>query len=73
MIDGVEYAGQTMVVVMGISEDHTKRILGMRQGQPRTRRSARRCRRAANAATLCYLQHCVEARITAVEARLYAK
>jgi transposase-like protein len=32
MIDGVEYAGETMVVAMGISEDGTKRILGLRQG-----------------------------------------
>jgi putative transposase len=32
MIDGVEYAGETMVVVMGITEDGTKRILGLRQG-----------------------------------------
>jgi transposase-like protein len=32
MIDGVEYAGETMVVVMGITEDGTKRMLGLRQG-----------------------------------------
>jgi putative transposase len=32
MIDGVEYAGQTMIVAMGITEDGTKRILGLRQG-----------------------------------------
>ncbi len=32
MIDGVEYAGETIVVVMGITEDGTKRILGLRQG-----------------------------------------
>ena len=32
MIDGVEYAGQTMVVAMGITEDGTKQILGLRQG-----------------------------------------
>jgi len=32
MIDGVEYAGETMVVAMGITEDGTKRILGLRQG-----------------------------------------
>ena len=32
MIDGVEYAGQTMVVALGITEDGSKRILGLRQG-----------------------------------------
>jgi putative transposase len=32
MIDGVEYAGETMVVAIGISEDGAKRILGLRQG-----------------------------------------
>jgi transposase-like protein len=32
MIDGVEYAGETMVVALGIMEDGTKRILGLRQG-----------------------------------------
>jgi putative transposase len=32
MIDGVEYAGETMVVVMGITDDGTKRLLGLRQG-----------------------------------------
>jgi transposase-like protein len=32
MIDGVEYAGETMVVALGISEDGTKRVLGLRQG-----------------------------------------
>ena len=32
MIDGVEYAGETMVVAMGITQDGTKRILGLRQG-----------------------------------------
>jgi transposase-like protein len=32
MIDGVEYAGATMVVVLGIIEDGTKRVLGLRQG-----------------------------------------
>jgi transposase-like protein len=32
MIDGVEYAGETMVVTLGIAEDGTKRILGLRQG-----------------------------------------
>ena len=32
MIDGVEYAGATMVVALGITEDGTKRILGLRQG-----------------------------------------
>jgi putative transposase len=32
MIDGVEYAGQTMVVALGIAEDGSKRILGLRQG-----------------------------------------
>jgi putative transposase len=31
MIDGAEYAGETMVVAMGITEDGTKRILGLRQ------------------------------------------
>ena len=33
MIDSVEYAGETMVVAMGITEDGTKRILGLRQGE----------------------------------------
>ena len=32
MIDGVEYAGATMVVAMGITEDGAERILGLRQG-----------------------------------------
>ena len=32
MIDGVEYAEETMVVAMGITEDGTKRVLGLRQG-----------------------------------------
>ncbi len=32
MIDGVEYAGAAMIVAMGIAEDGTKRILGLRQG-----------------------------------------
>jgi transposase-like protein len=32
MIDGVEYAGQTMIVALGITEDGTKRVLGLRQG-----------------------------------------
>ena len=32
MIDGVEYAGETMVVAMGTTEDGTKRILDLRQG-----------------------------------------
>jgi len=32
MIDGVEYAGATLVVAMGIAEDGSKRILGLRQG-----------------------------------------
>jgi transposase-like protein len=32
MIDGVQYAGETLVVVLGITEDGTKRVLGLRQG-----------------------------------------
>ncbi len=32
MIDGVEYAGEMMVVALGITEDGTKRVLGLRQG-----------------------------------------
>jgi transposase-like protein len=32
MIDGVEYAGETIVVALGITEDGTKRVLGLRQG-----------------------------------------
>jgi transposase-like protein len=32
MIDGVEYAGETIVVALGIAEDGTKRVLGLRQG-----------------------------------------
>jgi len=32
MIDGVEYAGETMIVALGITADVTKRILGLRQG-----------------------------------------
>ena len=31
MIEGVEYAGETMVVAMGITEDGTKHILGLRK------------------------------------------
>jgi transposase-like protein len=32
LIDGVEYAGETLVVAMGIAEGGTKRVLGLRQG-----------------------------------------
>jgi putative transposase len=32
MIDGVEYAGATLIVAMGIAEDGTERILGLRLG-----------------------------------------
>jgi len=32
MIDGVEYAGETMVVALGITADGTERVLGLRQG-----------------------------------------
>jgi transposase-like protein len=32
MIDGIEYAGETMVVALGVMEDGTKRILGLRHG-----------------------------------------
>jgi putative transposase len=32
MIDGVEYAGETLVVALGITADGTKRVLGVRQG-----------------------------------------
>jgi transposase-like protein len=32
MIDGSEYAGETVVAAIGISEVGTKRILGLRQG-----------------------------------------
>ncbi len=32
MIDGVEYAGETMVVALGLTAEGTKRILGVRQG-----------------------------------------
>jgi transposase-like protein len=32
MIDGVEYAGETMVVALGIKDDGVKRVLGLRQG-----------------------------------------
>lgn len=32
MIDGVEYAGETMVVALGITEGGMKRVLGLRQG-----------------------------------------
>jgi hypothetical protein len=31
-IDGVEYAGKTMIVAAGITADGTKRVLGLRQG-----------------------------------------
>jgi putative transposase len=31
-IDGTSYAGQTMVAALGITEDGTKRLLGVRQG-----------------------------------------
>jgi putative transposase len=31
-IDGVEYAGETMICAMGIREDGSKQILGLRQG-----------------------------------------
>jgi len=32
MIDGVGYAGETMVVALGITEGGTKKVLGLRQG-----------------------------------------
>jgi transposase-like protein len=32
LIDGVEYAGETMIVAAGITADGTKRVLGLRQG-----------------------------------------
>jgi putative transposase len=32
MVDGVEYAGETMVVALGVSDDGMKRVLGLRQG-----------------------------------------
>src|SRR5262249_60442363 len=32
LIDGVEYAGETMIVAAGITVDGTKRVLGLRQG-----------------------------------------
>jgi len=32
MIDGVEYAGETMIVAAGITADGTKRVLGLRPG-----------------------------------------
>jgi hypothetical protein len=31
-LDGVEYAGETMIVAVGITADGTKRTLGLRQG-----------------------------------------
>jgi transposase-like protein len=51
MIDGVEYAGATLIVALGTTEDGTKRILGIRQGATENARSAwrswRTCMRAA--------------------------
>lgn len=32
LIDGVEYAGETMVVALGMTDDGIKRVLGLRQG-----------------------------------------
>jgi transposase-like protein len=32
MIDGVEYAGETMIEALGITEDGVKRVMGLRQG-----------------------------------------
>jgi putative transposase len=32
LIDGIEYAGTTMIVVLGLESDGTKRILGFREG-----------------------------------------
>jgi transposase-like protein len=32
LIDGVEYAGETMIVALGITADGIKRVLGLRQG-----------------------------------------
>jgi hypothetical protein len=32
LIDGVEYAGETMIVAAGITAEGTKRVLGLRQG-----------------------------------------
>ena len=31
-LDGVQYAGETMICALGITEDGTKRLLGVRQG-----------------------------------------
>jgi hypothetical protein len=31
-IDGVDYAGETMIVALGVTEQGDKRILGLRQG-----------------------------------------
>jgi putative transposase len=42
MIDGVECAGRTMVVTPGMTEYGNNRILGQRQGGPRTPKSAPR-------------------------------
>ncbi|NIP69157.1 MAG: IS256 family transposase, partial [Planctomycetales bacterium] len=37
-IDGVDYAGETMVCALGITADGTKRILGLRQGATENKR-----------------------------------
>jgi transposase-like protein len=50
MIDGVEYAGATLIVAMGIAEDGAKRILGLRQGA------------TENAAVCVALLECLQAR-----------
>jgi transposase-like protein len=42
LIDGVEYAGETMIVAAGITADGTKRVLGLRQGARPPRRRWRR-------------------------------
>jgi putative transposase len=48
MIDGVEYAGKTMIVALGITADGTKRVLGLRQGALRSvSRCWRTCKRGA--------------------------
>ena len=43
LIDGVEYAGETMIVASGITADGTKRVLGLRKALPRTPPSVWRC------------------------------
>jgi putative transposase len=50
-LDGLDVAGQTVIVALGVTSDGTKVPLGLWLGSTETRRCARRsCRISSNAA-----------------------